>query len=221
MKRARLAVLVSGRGRNMQALCKACADGRIAADPVLVLSDVANAPALDWAQGAGLPTAVVPHGDRADRGAFDAALGARLDAVRPDVVALAGFMRILGRELVERFTGRMLNVHPSLLPKYPGLHTHRRALAAGDRVHGATVHFVTAELDGGPRVMQGAIAVDPADDEASLAARVLEQVELRIYPQTLAWMARGDLRCEAGRARLAGRYLAEPLTLLDLEEAFR
>lgn len=205
----------------MQALCAACADGRIAADPVLVLSDVADAPALDRAGRVGVPTVAVPRREFPGRAAFDAALGEALDAVRPDIVALAGFMRVLGPELVARFAGRMLNIHPSLLPKYPGLHTHRRALAAGDRLHGATVHFVTAALDGGPRVVCGTVCVARADDEASLAMRVLEQVELKIYPQAVAWMARGDLRLEDGRVKFAGRELVEPLTLEDVEVAFR
>lgn len=219
--RARLAVLVSGRGRNLRALQAACADGRIAADPVLVISNDVTAPALDFSRRAGIETAALAHRDYATREAFDAALARRLRAAQPDIVALAGFMRVLGTDLVEEYAGRMLNIHPSLLPKYPGLHTHRRALGAGDAEHGATVHFVTGELDGGPRIVQGRLPIRLGEDEDALAARVLECIELKIYPQAVAWMARGDLRCEAGRAVFRGRALDEPLVLDDLEDLFR
>ncbi|HEU0195955.1 MAG TPA: phosphoribosylglycinamide formyltransferase [Nevskiaceae bacterium] len=221
MKRARLAVLVSGRGRNLQALQAACADGRIAADPVLVISNDASAAALAFAREREIPAIALPHGEFSSRTDFDSALGQNLRRVKPDIVALTGFMRILGSELVAEFTGRMLNIHPSLLPKYPGLHTHRRALAAHDAQHGATVHFVTPELDGGPRVLQGAVAVAADDDEARLAARVLQQVELKIYPQVVAWLARGELSFAQGQALWHSRPLTQPLTLTDLEEAFR
>lgn len=221
MKRARLAILVSGRGRNLRALQAACADGRIAADPVLAVSDNVAAPALHFARQRGIPAIAIAPGAYASRGAFDAAVAAALRAARPDIVALAGFMRVLGTPFVTEFSGRLLNIHPSLLPKYPGLHTHRRVLAAGDHEHGATVHFVTAELDGGPRILQGAVAVRPDDDEDTLAARVLESVELKIYPQAVAWMARGELRCVDGRAVLRGVALTVPLGLDALEGAFR
>lgn len=221
MKRARLAVLVSGRGRNLRALQAACADGRIAADPVLVISNDAAAPALAFARRTGIQALAIPHRDYARRAAFDAALAAALRAVQPDIVALAGFMRVLGSAFVAEFTTRLLNIHPSLLPKYPGLHTHRRALDAGDGEHGATVHFVTGELDGGPRILQGAVPVERGDDEDQLATRVLEQVELKIYPQVVAWMARAELRCEAGQAVFRGRVLTAPLTLDALEDGFR
>ncbi|TAM11227.1 MAG: phosphoribosylglycinamide formyltransferase [Nevskiaceae bacterium] len=221
MKRARLAVLVSGRGRNLRALQAACAVGHIAADPVLVVSNDATAPALEFARQCGIPALALEHTAYASRPAFDAALATALRAVQPDIVALAGFMRVLGAAFVTEFEGRLLNIHPSLLPKYPGLHTHRRALTAGDHEHGATVHFVTAELDGGPRILQGVVAVKPDDDEDRLAARVLEDVELKIYPQVVAWMARGELRCLAGQAMFRGAPLAAPLGLDALEETFR
>jgi len=219
--RARLAVLVSGRGRNLQALHAACVDGRIDADLVGVIGSRAGAPALAYAAAAGLPVQLLAHDAYASRDDYDAALAAALQALAPDIIAMAGFMRIVGAAFISAFRGRMLNVHPSLLPKYAGLHTHRRALAAGDAEHGATVHFVTDELDGGPRVLQAAVPVQPQDDEGRLAARVLEQVELKIYPQAVAWMARGDLCLSAGKAYWCGRPLAEPLTMDALEDAFR
>lgn len=220
-KRARLVVLVSGRGRNLRALQAACADGRIAADPVLVISNDATAPALQFAQGVGIATQAVPHRDYTSRADFDRILIQRLRAAAPDIIALAGFMRILGPELVTEFQGRMLNVHPSLLPKYPGLDTHRRALAAADAEHGATVHFVTGELDGGPRVVQGRLRVHPDDDEDALATRVLEEIELKIYPQAVAWMAHGELTCAHRHAMFKGRPLLQPLSLEDLETPFQ
>lgn len=219
--RARLVVLVSGRGRNLRALQAACVEGHVAADVVRVISNDATAPALDFARAAGIDAVALPHRDYATRSAFDAALARQLREVRPDIVALAGFMRILGAALVEEFAGRMLNIHPSLLPRHPGLHTHRGVLEAGEIEHGATVHFVTSELDGGPRILQGRLPVQLGDDEAALANRVLERIELKIYPQAVAWMARGELCYEAGRAVFRGRPLDVPLTLDDVEDVFR
>lgn len=219
---ARIAVLVSGRGRNLEALIQACGDGRIPGELVGVLSNRADAPALARAQGAGIPIRAIPHGDFPDRERFDLALAEALDALRPDVLVLAGFMRVLGPAFVRRRLGRLINIHPSLLPRYPGLHTHRRALEAGDAEHGATVHFVTEELDGGPAVIQGRVSVQPQDTPELLADRVMTQVEIRILPQAVAWMATGQLRLRAdGRPELRGRVLASPLQLSDLDEAFR
>ena len=222
MPRARIAVLVSGRGRNLDALIQACGDGRIRGELVGVLSNRADAPAVDRARAARIAAAVIPHAAFADRDAFDGALGGALDALQPDIVVLAGFMRVLGSAFVRRWSGRMINIHPSLLPRHPGLQTHRRALEAGDREHGATVHFVTDELDGGPAVIQGRVSVQPQDTAELLGDRVMTDVEIRILPQTVAWLAdrqlclRGD-----GRAELRGRALDAPLQLADLDEAFR
>jgi phosphoribosylglycinamide formyltransferase-1 len=219
--RTRIAVLVSGRGRNLEALIQACGDGRISGDLVGVLSNRADAQALSRATGVGIPTRVIPHGDFPDREAFDAALGAALDALRPDIVVLAGFMRVLTASFVRRFQGRLINIHPSLLPRHPGLDTHRRALEAGDAEHGATVHFVTEELDGGPCVIQGRVSVQPQDTPELLADRVMNQVEIRILSQTVAWMAGRLLRLRNdGRPEFKGRVLDAPLQLSDLDEAF-
>jgi phosphoribosylglycinamide formyltransferase 1 len=217
----RLVVLISGRGRNLQALIEAQRDGRIPAEFAAVVSNRADAVGLEHARAAGIPCAVVPHTQYPSRAAFDAALAEALRQLRPDVVVLAGFMRILTDDFVREFEGRMLNIHPSLLPKYPGLDTHRRALDAGDAEHGATVHFVTPTLDSGPAVIQGGLAVRPGDDAEVLARRVMEEIELKIYPQAVAWMARGELRLEAGAALWRGRRLDRPATMQDLEEAFR
>jgi phosphoribosylglycinamide formyltransferase 1 len=218
---ARIAVLVSGQGRNLQALSEACDARQIEGAIVGVISNRADAAALLRAQAAGLPFLAIPHRDYADRAAFDAALGDALDALRPDIVVLAGFMRVLGPAFVRRFLGRLVNIHPSLLPKYPGLHTHRRALEAGDAEHGATVHFVTEELDGGPPVIQGRVSVQADDTPDTLAERVMTQVETRIYPQAIAWMARGDLVLREGRVLLGGAPVETPRQLVDLEAAFR
>lgn len=217
---ARLVVLISGRGRNLQALIEAVRDGRIPAQLTAVVCNRADAEGLAHAREAGIPVELVPHRDYPDRAAFDAALGAALRRHAPDVIAMAGFMRVLGDGLVREFEGRMLNIHPSLLPKYPGLDTHGRALAAGDAEHGATVHFVIPALDNGPAVIQGRIALRRGDDAQALAQRVLEEVELKIYPQAVAWIARGELKLEAGAALLRGRRLAGPMNMDDLEEAF-
>ena len=219
--RARLVVVISGRGRNLVALLTAVREGRIPATLVAVLCNRADAPGLAHARAAGVPVRVVEHRDYASRAEFDAALAAALRECRPDIVALAGFMRILGEDFVREFEGRLLNIHPSLLPRHKGLDTHARALAAGDAEHGATVHFVTPQLDGGPRIIQGQFTVGAQDDAQQLAERAMVEVELKIYPQAVAWMARGELRYEHGHAVFRGRPLAEPLTLKDLEHDFQ
>ena len=203
-------VLVSGRGSNLRAIDARIAAGELPARILAVLSDREDAAALAWAAERGLATGAVPQRQYADRAAFDAALGNVIAGYAPALVVLAGFMRILGSPLVERFAGRMLNIHPSLLPKYPGLHTHRRVLEAGDAEHGASVHFVTTELDGGPVVLQARVPVLPGDDEAMLAQRVLVQ-EHRIYPLAIRWFAEGRLRLDGGVVRFDGRPLAAPL----------
>jgi phosphoribosylglycinamide formyltransferase-1 len=221
VSRPRLAVLISGQGRNLQAILDAVAAGRLPATVAGVVSNRADAAGLERARAAGVPTVVVPHGPHADRAAFDAALLAALEALRPDIVAMAGFMRVLGDGIIGALKGRMVNIHPSLLPKYRGLHTHRCVLEAGDAEHGASVHYVTEELDGGPVVIQGKFSVRPHDDERTLAERAMQEVELKIYPQALAWMARGELRHGAQGLTFRGRPLAAPLSLADLEPEFR
>lgn len=187
-------ILISGRGSNMEALINADLPGQCAA----VISNRPDAGGLAFAQQKGIATAVVDHRSHADRAAFDVALAAEIERHAPDLVLLAGFMRVLGDDFVRRFTGRMLNIHPSLLPAFPGLHTHRAALAAGVRIHGCTVHFVTPALDSGPIVIQAAVPVLEGDDEAALAARVLAQEHIA-YPQAAAWFLQGRLRLVDGR----------------------
>lgn len=221
MSQPRLAVLISGQGRNLQAILDAVAAGTLPLTVAGVVSNRADAAGLERARAAGVPAIVVPHAQYAERVAFDAALLAQLDALRPDCVAMAGFMRVLGDDVIRRLRGRMVNIHPSLLPKHRGLHTHRRVLETGDTEHGASVHFVTEELDGGPVAIQGRFRVRAQDDERTLAERVMQEVELKIYPQALAWMARGELRWTEQGLHFRGRPLAAPLTLDDLEPPFR
>ncbi|HUR41850.1 MAG TPA: phosphoribosylglycinamide formyltransferase [Verrucomicrobiae bacterium] len=221
MSAPRLAVLISGGGRNLQAILDAVAAGKIPAHVAGVISNRADAHGLQRARDAGVYTAVVPHANFADRAQFDAALAALLQELRPDIVALAGFMRVLGPGFIRAFQGRIVNIHPSLLPKHRGLQTHRRALEARDAQHGASVHFVTEELDGGPVAIQGWFMVRPQDDERTLGERVMNEVELKIFPQALAWMARGELRLADDGLCFRGRPLAAPLSLADLEAEFR
>jgi phosphoribosylglycinamide formyltransferase 1 len=208
-----LVILISGRGSNMSAIVRACQAGAIAARPV-VISDRPQAAGLASARALGVETAVLApprtSGQPVSEQALAASLAAALAARRPDVIALAGFMRILPAELVTRYLGRMLNIHPSLLPAYRGLHTHRRVLAAGEREHGASVHFVTPELDGGPVVLQSRVAVRPGDTEANLAERVLATEHL-IYPRALGWFAARRLTWQDGGPWLDGRRLEAPL----------
>jgi phosphoribosylglycinamide formyltransferase-1 len=192
-------ILISGRGSNMRSLLEADLPGRCAA----VISNRLDAAGLDYAKARGIATAVVDHKAHASRDAFDAALAAEIDRHAPDLVLLAGFMRVLGDPFVAHYAGRMLNIHPSLLPAFPGLNTHAAALQLGVRIHGCTVHFVTPSLDAGPIVIQAAVPVLPGDDAARLAARVLEQEHL-IYPQAARWFLEGRLRLAAGRVELDG-----------------
>lgn len=219
---ARIAVLISGEGRNLQALIDACAAGKITAQIALVLSNRGEAGGLLRAQRAGIRTAVLSHRDYASREAFDAAMLAQLATVQPDYVLLAGFMRILTPLFIRAYAGRMVNIHPSLLPRHPGLHTHQAVLAAGEREHGATVHFVTEQLDGGPRIIQGQFKLRDEDDAQTLPERVMNEVELKIYPQVLRWLAAGELQLrDDGAVLLRGEVLAQPLGLDALEPAFQ
>ncbi len=194
-----MVILISGRGSNMQAMVEA------GLPVAAVISNRADAAGLEYAAGRGIATAVVRHGDYATREAFDAALALAIDGFHPGLVALAGFMRILSAGFVQRYQGRLLNIHPSLLPAFAGLDTHARALAAGVKLHGCTVHFVTPELDHGPIVVQAAVPVFARDDETSLAARVLAQ-EHRIYPQAARWFLDGKLVIENGIVRVNGDH---------------
>ncbi len=191
----RIVVLISGSGSNLQAIMDACTYGALHAEVSAVISNAGNAYGLQRARAAGIPTEVVAHADYPDRGAFDAALVKKIDRYQPGLVVLAGFMRILTPDFVQHYAGRLLNIHPSLLPRLQGLHTHRRALEEQHRIHGASVHFVTEELDGGPVVLQAEVAVLPGDDESTLAARVLQQ-EHQIYPAVIQWFAQGRLRLD-------------------------
>jgi formyltetrahydrofolate-dependent phosphoribosylglycinamide formyltransferase len=189
MTRKRVGVLISGRGSNMRALVEAARKPDYPADIVHVVSNSAEAPGLAWAQSQGISTAVISHRDYASREAFDRALSAHLKERHLDIICCAGFMRILTPAIINDWPGRMLNIHPSLLPAYKGLHTHERVLADGARTHGCSVHIVTAELDGGPVVVQAAVPVLPGDTPDRLAARVLEQ-EHPLYVKALAQLAR-------------------------------
>lgn len=192
-----IVVLISGRGSNLRALLDAGL-------PVnAVISNRADAEGLSLAAARGVETRVVEHRRHATREAFDAALAAAIDGFAPRLIALAGFMRILTPGFAERYAGRLLNIHPSLLPAFPGLHTHERALAAGVKVHGCTVHFVTAELDHGPIVVQAVVPVLADDDAARLAARVLEQ-EHRVYPRAVRWFLDGRLELGNGVVHVKG-----------------
>ncbi|MCA0175605.1 MAG: phosphoribosylglycinamide formyltransferase [Proteobacteria bacterium] len=199
----RIVILISGRGSNMQAIVERCRSEGWPAEVVAVLSNRPGAAGLAWAAQQGVGTGAVDHKAYASREAFDGALMQAIDAQAPDLVVLAGFMRVLTPAFVAHYAGRLLNIHPSLLPAFPGLHTHRRALETGCKVAGATVHFVTAELDHGPIVAQAAVAVRPDDDEDSLAARVLAQEHV-IYPQAVRWFVEGALALEGNQVRQRG-----------------
>ncbi len=193
----RIVILISGRGSNMEAIVNRCAEQGWPAEVVAVIANKATAGGLAWAAGKGIATAVVEHKAFPDRAAFDAELARVIDGFQPTLVVLAGFMRILGEGFVRRYEGRMLNIHPSLLPAFPGLHTHQRALDAGCKAVGATVHFVTPELDHGPIVMQSVVPVLAGDTDDTLSARVL-RTEHVIYPLSVRWFVEGKLRVERG-----------------------
>jgi phosphoribosylglycinamide formyltransferase-1 len=189
----KIVILISGRGSNMEAIVRAGLPARIAA----VISNRGDAAGLKFAEREGLATQLVDDRSFPSRDAFEDALAAAIDRHSPDLVALAGFMRVLGADVVRRYSGRMINIHPSLLPAFPGLHTHRRALQEGVKLHGCTVHFVTPQVDHGPIIVQAAVPVRVADTEATLAARVLAREHV-IYPRAVRWMVEGVLREEGG-----------------------
>ncbi|AOV17535.1 phosphoribosylglycinamide formyltransferase [Acidihalobacter aeolianus] len=208
----RIVVLVSGEGSNLEAILDAVRDGRLQARVAAVISNRPEANALRRAAGHGIAGEALDHRAYVSREAFDEALARAIDAHRPELVVLAGFMRILTPAFVNHYLGRMLNIHPSLLPAYPGLHTHARALADGAERHGASVHFVTAELDGGPVVLQGWVPIRTGDTPENLASRVLE-VEHCLYPLAIGWFVAGRLRLDGKRATLDGIPLERPWQL--------
>lgn len=202
-----LVVLVSGRGRNLEALIQAIRSGSLPVDLRAVISNRGDAYGLTRAERAGIPTRILRPRSYSDREFFDQALATIIDEYNPTLVALAGYMRLLSSGFVQQFAGRLVNIHPSLLPRHPGLETHRRALEAGDARHGATVHIVTEEMDAGPGVLQGSVAVADNETPEHLAERVMSQVETRIYPQALRWLATGRARCVNGQVELDGKTL--------------
>ncbi|GLQ50173.1 phosphoribosylglycinamide formyltransferase [Dyella flava] len=210
----RIAVLASGRGSNFAALLAACDRGELAADFVLVASDKPDAGALQLAQMAGIPTCVLEPQAFAERRDYDLALFERIAANKPDLLVLAGFMRIIDGDALKPWVGHMINIHPSLLPKYRGLHTHRRAIKAGDIEHGASVHFVTAELDGGPVIAQTVLSIEAGDDEASLASRLLP-LEHQLLPAVVELIAANRLALAAHGITFDGEPLRKPLRMQD------
>ncbi|KXU87792.1 phosphoribosylglycinamide formyltransferase [Paraburkholderia monticola] len=197
----KLVILISGRGSNMEAIVRACAGEGWPARVAAVIANRPDAAGLAFAASHGIATAVVDHRQFPDRDSFDAALAEQIDAFAPDLVVLAGFMRVLTSRFVDHYAGRMLNVHPSLLPSFPGLKTHQQALDAGVRLHGASVHFVTSKLDHGPIVLQSAVPVEADDTAATLAARVLATEHI-IYPRAVRWFVEGRLALDGSRVTL-------------------
>jgi phosphoribosylglycinamide formyltransferase 1 len=213
MARKRVAVLISGRGSNMAALVEAAKDSSYPAEIVLVVSNRPQAEGIAYARSAGIATTIINHTDYGkNREAFERALQAVLEGSGIEIVCLAGFMRLLTPWFIERWQGRMLNIHPALLPKFKGLHTHEQALSAGAKTHGATVHFVTADMDAGPIVCQASVPVRKDDTAETLAARVLA-VEHKIYPLALKWLAEGSLRLNEGTCRLHGAHVPDGVTM--------
>ena len=212
IRKIRLVVLISGRGSNLQAILDQAVSGELPVEVAAVVSNRPGVHGLERARQAGVPALELDHKRFADRPEFEAALIETIDRRQPDLVVLAGFMRVLTAGFTEHYRGRLLNIHPSLLPKFRGLHTHERAIAAGETEHGASIHFVTAELDGGPIIVQARVPVLPGDDSDALAARVLEQ-EHRLYPLAIRWFAEQRLRLEGEQVWFDGQPLVEPLRL--------
>lgn len=207
-------VLISGRGSNLQAIIDRIDAGALQADLRSVISNRPGAAGLERAAAAGIPTEVVDHQAFPNRDAFERALMVCIDRHQPELLVLAGFMRVLGDDFVRHYRGRMVNIHPSLLPAYRGLHTHQRVLAAGDREHGASVHFVTSELDGGPVIARARVPVLPGDDADALAARVLQQ-EHELLPTVIDWFAEGRIRLTANQVLFDEAPLAAPLPVVS------
>ncbi len=206
----KIVVLISGSGSNLQAIIDLIDAGKINAEIAAVISNRSDAYGLQRAKKAGIPTEIHDHTRFDSRETFDQSLAKHIDAYQPDLIVLAGFMRILSIGFVEKYTGKMINIHPSLLPKYKGLHTHKRALEAGDKQHGASVHFVIPELDAGTIIMQGIVPVKPDDNEETLSQRVHE-IEHIIYPKTVKWLAVGDLQLTNDQVFLHGKRLKKPI----------
>lgn len=213
----RLVILVSGGGSNLQSLIDGCASGEINATVSAVISNNPDAGGLERAANAGIPNLAIDHTAFDSREAFDQALSELIDSFSPDLVILAGFMRILTAQFVDHYLGRMMNIHPSLLPAYPGLHTHRRAIEAGDKKAGATVHFVTPELDGGPSIIQAQVEIEPDDNEGSLATRVLS-FEHKIYPQAVKWFCDNRLIMHNNHVLLDNKAISESGIIYNLIE---
>ncbi|MEX2322020.1 MAG: phosphoribosylglycinamide formyltransferase [Saccharospirillum sp.] len=211
---SRIVVLISGGGSNLQSLLDQCQSGSLDAEIVAVISNRPDAFGLSRARQAGVKALTLDHKGFASRADFDRSLADLIDDHRPDLVVLAGFMRILTDDFVNRFLGRMINIHPSLLPRYPGLNTHQRALDAGDPAGGATVHFVTTQLDGGPAIAQVEVPIDAADDAVSLAKKVLTQ-EHKLYPVVVDWFVSGRLQLDRNQAVFDGTPLPKSGRLLD------
>lgn len=209
-QRMPVVILISGRGSNMRAIAERAASGELPIEVCAVISDKAEAAGLSIAAAMNIPTRALSPREYADRASYDQALAALVASFQPRLIVLAGFMRILSPGFIAAFADRILNIHPSLLPLYRGLHTHRRVLEAGDAMHGASVHFVTEELDGGPLVIQARVKVRPDDSENTLSGRVQQQ-EYRIYSQAIDWFARGRLQLREQRAWLDGRILEAPV----------
>jgi phosphoribosylglycinamide formyltransferase-1 len=212
-----IVVLISGSGSNLQAIIDAVQGGRISGHIAAVISNRPDAYGLERASQAGIPTRVLDHSLYPDRDLFDAELMSVIDGFQPQLVVLAGFMRILTESFVRHYAGRMLNIHPSLLPKYRGLKTHARAIEAGDSEHGVSVHFVTPELDGGPVVLQARVPVGPGETPETLAARVLEKEHI-IYPLAIGWYLSGQLQLENRQVVFKGKTIDRPLQLDEIEQ---
>ena len=206
----RTVILISGSGTNLQSFIDKVAAGELDLELGLVFSNRPDAFGLERAKKAGIPTACIEHGDFEDRESFDRAVAAVIDEYGPDLIVLAGFMRILSPWFVQHYEGKILNIHPALLPKYPGLNTHQRALDAGDEWHGSTVHFVTEELDGGPRILAGRLHVDPSETAGELQRRV-QAVEHQIYPQAAEMVGTGRVRFEDGKSIIDSEVAPEPI----------
>jgi len=211
-ERLPVVVLISGRGSNMRVLAERAASGTLSIEVRAVISDKAEAQGLQTARELGIATEALSVRSFADREAFDAALADRIEAYGPKLIVLAGYMRILSSAFVRRFAGRMINIHPSLLPKYPGLHTHERVLASGDAMHGASVHFVTEDLDSGPVILQGCMPVLPGDTPDSLSARV-QRVEHIIYPQAVESIAEGRVAMRGGQTWMDDKPCPTPFVI--------